>query len=107
MAHEEFEDALPLYAIGALGRQERQSIDAHLLGGCTACHTALREYQATAAQLPHALPLTAPPAGLKDRIMAVGNVPAAMSPEEFGTKAREDSKRFGAIIRERGITGGN
>ena len=40
---------------------------------------------------------------LKERIMAVGNIPAAMSPDEFGERAREDSKRFGAIIRERGI----
>ena len=46
-------------------------------------------------------------AALKERIMAVGNVPAAMTPDEFGERAREDSKRFGAIIRERGITAGN
>jgi hypothetical protein len=38
---------------------------------------------------------------------AAGNVPAAMSPREFGEKARDDSKRFGAIIREKGITAGN
>jgi tripartite-type tricarboxylate transporter receptor subunit TctC len=44
---------------------------------------------------------------LKERIMAVGNIPAAMSPDEFGERAREDSKRFGAIIQERGITAGN
>ena len=44
---------------------------------------------------------------LKERIMAVGNIPAAMSPDEFGERAREDSKRFGAIIRERGITAGH
>ena len=44
---------------------------------------------------------------LKERITAVGNIPAAMSPDEFGERAREDSKRFGAIIRERGITAGN
>lgn len=41
---------------------------------------------------------------LRERIMTVGNVPAAMSPQEFGERAREDSRRFGAIIRERGIT---
>ena len=44
---------------------------------------------------------------LKERIMAIGNLPAPMSPEEFGERAGEDSKRFGAIIRERGITAGN
>jgi tripartite-type tricarboxylate transporter receptor subunit TctC len=46
-------------------------------------------------------------AALKERITAVGSVPAAMSPREFGEKARDDSKRFGAIIREKGITAGN
>ncbi|MCK1722208.1 tripartite tricarboxylate transporter substrate binding protein [Bradyrhizobium sp. 141] len=44
---------------------------------------------------------------LKERIMAVGNVPAAMSPEAFGERASEDSKRFGSLIRERGITAGS
>jgi tripartite-type tricarboxylate transporter receptor subunit TctC len=46
-------------------------------------------------------------AALTDRITAVGNIPAAMSPAEFGEKSRKDSDRFGAIIRERGITAGN
>lgn len=45
-------------------------------------------------------------AALTERIMAVGNIPAAMSPAAFGEKSREDSDRFGAIIRERGITAG-
>jgi tripartite-type tricarboxylate transporter receptor subunit TctC len=42
---------------------------------------------------------------LKERINALGGVPAAMTPAEFGAKAAEDSKRFGAIIRERKIVG--
>jgi len=46
-------------------------------------------------------------AALTERIMAVGNVPAAMSPDEFRERSRKDSERFGAIIRERGIVAGN
>jgi tripartite-type tricarboxylate transporter receptor subunit TctC len=46
-------------------------------------------------------------AALTERITAVGNIPAAMSPDEFGQKSRKDSDRFGAIIRERGITAGS
>ena len=42
---------------------------------------------------------------VKDRISAIGGVPAPMSPAEFGAKADADSRRFGAIIRERKITG--
>ncbi len=40
-----------------------------------------------------------------ERIDAIGGVPAPMSPAEFAAKAAEDSKRFGAIIRERRIVG--
>ena len=46
-------------------------------------------------------------AALNERITAVGNVPAAMSPDEFKERSRKDSDRFGAIIRERGIVGSN
>ena len=42
---------------------------------------------------------------LKERITALGGVPAPMSPAEFAAKAAEDSKRFGAIIKERKIVG--
>jgi tripartite-type tricarboxylate transporter receptor subunit TctC len=42
---------------------------------------------------------------LKDRITALGGVPSPMSPAEFAAKAAEDSKRFGAIVRERKIIG--
>jgi tripartite-type tricarboxylate transporter receptor subunit TctC len=40
-----------------------------------------------------------------ERIDAIGGVPAPMSPAEFGAKAAEDSRRFGAIIKERRIIG--
>jgi tripartite-type tricarboxylate transporter receptor subunit TctC len=46
-------------------------------------------------------------AALTERITAVGNVPAAMSPDAFRERSRQDSERFGAIIRERGIVAGN
>jgi tripartite-type tricarboxylate transporter receptor subunit TctC len=42
---------------------------------------------------------------LKERIAALGGVPAPMSPAEFAAKAAEDSRRFGAIIKERRIVG--
>lgn len=44
-------------------------------------------------------------AAVKDRIQALGGVPAPMTPAEFQAKAMEDSKRFGGIIRERKIVG--
>lgn len=44
---------------------------------------------------------------LQERIAVLGNIAAPMSPEGFREKTGEDSERFGAIIRERGIKAGN
>jgi hypothetical protein len=74
MTHEELEDAVPLYAVGALERVERQAIEAHLLSGCVSCHTALKEYQSVAVVLPIGLNVTPPPRALKSKIMAARSV---------------------------------
>ena len=42
---------------------------------------------------------------LRERIGALGGEPAPMSPTQFAAKAADDSKRFGAIIKERKIVG--
>ena len=44
-------------------------------------------------------------ASLRERIAALGGEPAPMSPTQFASKAAEDSRRFGAIIKERKIVG--
>jgi tripartite-type tricarboxylate transporter receptor subunit TctC len=53
------------------------------------------------AEVNRALATTA----LKERIAALGGAPAPMTPAEFQAKAAEDSRRFGAVIRERKIVG--
>lgn len=80
MTHEELEDAVPLYAVGALERVERQALEAHLLSGCVSCHTALKEFQSVAAILPFGLNAAAPPRALKAKIMAARS-PAAVAAE--------------------------
>lgn len=70
MTHEELDEAVPLYVVGALERAERQTLDAHVLSGCALCHTALKEYQSVAVTLPFGLPLVPPPRGLKARILS-------------------------------------
>lgn len=85
MTHEELEEAVPLYAAGALDRAERQALEAHLLSGCTSCHGALKEYQAVTALMPFGLPTSPPPRTLKAKIMAARNlspVAAEAAPEE-------------------------
>jgi len=70
MGHEQFEEAVALYAVGALEPQEREELEAHLGAGCTACRDALTEYQEVAGLLPNALPPDAAPADLKSRLLA-------------------------------------
>ncbi len=41
----------------------------------------------------------------KERIVAIGNVALPLTPAEFGRKGSEDFKRFGKLIRDRGIQG--
>ncbi|MES2242731.1 MAG: tripartite tricarboxylate transporter substrate binding protein [Pseudomonadota bacterium] len=42
---------------------------------------------------------------VKDRIMAIGGIPAPMSPSDFNMRAAIDGTRFGALIRARNIKG--
>ncbi len=88
MTHEELEEAVPLYAIGALERSERQAIEAHLLSGCAACHAALKDYQTVASLLPFGLTPATPPNTLKAKIMmAPAPVPGAMEVEPPGPRS--------------------
>ena len=76
MAHEQFEEAVPLYAMGALESPERLALEAHLLTGCKVCRMALKEYQEVAALLPYGLPAAAVPPTLGTQVMAaVGEEP--------------------------------
>jgi len=84
MTHEELEEAVPLYAAGALERSERQALEAHLLSGCVSCHTALKDFQSVAAILPFGLNSTPAPRALKAKIMAA-RTPTAIAEETADT----------------------
>lgn len=73
-------ETLPLYAVGALDRSERQEVDAHLLSGCTACHTELKELLSAAAVLTYTLAPVPAPRTLKARIQAA-RTPRVTAPE--------------------------
>ena len=80
MTHEELEESVPLYAAGALDKNERQALEAHLLSGCASCHSALKDYQSVAALIPLSLSPITPPRSLKATIMAERN-PAPLPAE--------------------------
>ncbi len=69
MTHEDLAETVPLYAIGALEKIERQALEAHLLSGCIPCRTALKEFQSVAVALPFALTIVEPSRTLKAKIM--------------------------------------
>jgi len=75
--HEELEENLSLYALGALDPDSVREMEQHLAAGCTACNTLLRQYQAAMTMLPYALPPQTPPPTLKSRIMTALSGPAA------------------------------
>lgn len=81
MTHNELEAAVPLYAIGALERVERQALEAHLLAGCLPCRTRLKGYQSVAVTLPFGLTITTPPRTLKNRILSSRVSPPATESE--------------------------
>lgn len=84
MTHEEIEDAIPLYAVGALDRSERTMIESHLLTGCSTCHVLVKDYQSVAGLLPLALrPMTPPP-----RAKLLASI--------FETTSQEDAVAVGA-----------
>jgi anti-sigma-K factor RskA len=66
--HTWLEQAAP-YALGALDDGERQSFEAHL-ATCAVCSAEVKELKDVAALLASAVPAVAPPAGLRDRILA-------------------------------------
>lgn len=86
MTHDDLADTVPLYAIGALEKTERQALEAHLLSGCMPCRTALKDYQAVAVALPFKLDIIPPPRSLKAKIMGARN---QTRPEETGPNASD------------------
>jgi anti-sigma-K factor RskA len=77
--HEQLEESLSLYSLGALDLDAVREIEQHLAAGCPACSTLLRQYQAAVTMLPYGLPSQTPPPTLKSRIMTALSGPAASS----------------------------
>lgn len=77
MDHEQLEENLSLYALGALDPDSVPEMEQHLAAGCPACSVLLGQYQAAVTMLPHGLPPQTPPPTLKSRIMTALAGPAA------------------------------
>ena len=58
---------LGAYALGALDTVDRDRVRSHL-AGCARCQASLGDYQQVAVGLLHVLPVSVPPASLRDRV---------------------------------------
>ena len=61
-------DELAAHALGALEPAERARVEAHV-ARCEGCASALRDYHAVVATVPHALAPAAPPPGARETIL--------------------------------------
>lgn len=67
--HEETQELLPAYALGALDREEADLVAAHL-EACPDCREELAAFEGVVGRLSQAAPDKTPPAGLKSAVMA-------------------------------------
>jgi anti-sigma-K factor RskA len=68
-AHGQYRDNLPLYAAGALLREESEQIERHL-AECSACREELRAMNEAAAQIAMAVGATAPRPHVREQLLA-------------------------------------
>lgn len=68
MAEHRYLEYIAAYALGALTPGDREEFEAHLREGCNLCQPELFSFGDTVARMPHALPTTTLPPGLKEKI---------------------------------------
>lgn len=74
----EIDEMLPAFAVDALAVEERARVEQHLLT-CER-HEDVQAWSSVALRLADLAPEIAPPAGLRDRIVAIGSTPAVEEP---------------------------
>lgn len=72
-------DSLGAYVLGALAIDERRLFELHVFI-CAACRADLAAYERVVALLPYGLPPQQPPAGARDRLLALARAEASEAP---------------------------
>ncbi|MEX2587902.1 MAG: anti-sigma factor [Actinomycetota bacterium] len=102
MTHDELRELVPIMALGALPVEEEQQVGAHVKF-CAECSRLLDEYQSIADVMAMAVRPLAPPADLKDRIMAQARktAPVDMQP---APSVLQPTRRRSSFVRWAGVT---
>ena len=95
--HDRLHESAGLYVLGALAANERSEFERHLQS-CDACVAEVRSLAGTAAALPHAVPIVDPPAGLRNRVLAVTGRTTAAPSHLVALPARPSRARSWASI---------
>jgi anti-sigma-K factor RskA len=90
--HEEIEDLLAAFALGAIEPEEAELVRAHL-EGCASCTATVQRLRRAAGALPLAVEPAAPPSRLRDQILAAA---AASRPSERAAAPRTPALRLRA-----------
>lgn len=69
MRHEELEELIPIYALGALDGEDLRAAEAHLQAGCPRCERLLQECSGVADRLAESLPDVPVPPSLKQKVL--------------------------------------
>lgn len=96
----EYDELIPLYAIGALEPAEASAVRQHL-ETCPICQEALRDYQVVAEELLYQVPALEPPPALKAKLLARLRAQPAVHPAAYPQLAsRSGWRRFweGTIV---------
>ena len=91
---EHVDELIPAHALRALDPDDERIVTAHL-AGCERCRMQLRDFEGVAAALAYASPSLAPPAELRDRVLAAIAPVAAPQTAPAAAPARRAGPRFG------------
>jgi len=104
MTHQDVYEAAPEYVLGTLDEMTRARVLAHL-SGCPACRAEVASVSQTFDAIARTVPDVAPPAGLRDRILAIpaagtqrpGVVAAAPGMPARGSSVLSSAMRIAAV----------
>ncbi len=98
MRHEELEELIPVYALGALDGEALQALEAHLHEGCARCERLLLEFSSVAASLAESLPDVTVPPHLRHRVLERIEREHRVEPPSEPFWRRASMLRWGAAI---------